>query len=144
MDGSCDFPSLKAQTRAAIAWAESNCRGPFAGSLVESKKMNGRADVYPVPIINDTRTAALWPTTCLLIAYCGMNDAAYRSKAQSVADWILTVQDEQGGFSNFQNADGSKRPLQSGNVNFYASMALWLFNEIYRDGRIKLFSAPTT
>ena len=73
-----------------------------------------------------------------------MNDAAYRSKAQSVADWILTVQDEQGGFSNFQNADGSKRPLQSGNVNFYASMALWLFNEIYRDGRIKLFSAPAT
>jgi hypothetical protein len=104
--------------------------------------MNGKADVYPLPIINDTRTAALWPTTCLLIAYCGMNDVAYRSKAQCVANWILTVQDEHGGFSNFQNPDGSVRALQSGNVNFYASMALWLFNEVYNNGRIRLFSTP--
>ena len=104
--------------------------------------MNGKADVYPLPIINDTRTAALWPTTCLLIAYCGLNDDAYRSRAQGVADWILTMQDDEGGFSNFQNADGSVRPLQSGNVNFYASMALWLFNECYGNGRSKLFSKP--
>ena len=143
LDGSCDFPRLKEQTRAAIAWAESNCAGPFPGSLVESKKLNGKADVYPLPIINDTRTAALWPTTCLLIAYCGMNDEAYRSRAQSVADWILTVQDDKGGFSNFQNPDGTVRPLQSGNVNFYASMALWLFNEIYGNRGTELFSAPT-
>jgi hypothetical protein len=141
LDGSCDFPRLREHTKAAIAWAESNCAGPFPGSLVESKKMNGKPDVYPLPIINDTATAALWPTTCLLIAYCGMNDAAYRSKAQSVADWILTVQDAQGGFSNFQNPDGTMRPLQSGNVNFYAAMALWLFNEVYNNGRIRLFSA---
>ena len=103
--------------------------------------MNGKPDVYPLPIINDTRAAALWPTTCLLIAYCGMNDDEYRAEARSVADWILTVQDESGGFSNFQNPDGSMRPLQSGNVNFYASMALWLFNEIYGEGRIRLFTS---
>jgi hypothetical protein len=36
----------------------------------------------------------------------------------------------QGGFNNFQNPDESSRPLQSGSVNFYASMALLLFNEI--------------
>lgn len=142
LDGSCDFPRLREQTRAAIAWAEINCPGPFPGSLVESKKMDGKADVYPLPVINDTLTAALWPTTCLLIAYCGMSDHAYRTRAQSVADWVLTVQDDQGGFSNFQNPDGSVRPLQSGNVNFYASMALWLFNEIYVHDCIKLVSAP--
>lgn len=56
---------------------------------------------------------------------------------------MLTVQDDKGDFSNFQNPDGSVRPLQSGNVNFYASMALWLFNEIYGNRRVVLFSTPT-
>jgi hypothetical protein len=56
---------------------------------------------------------------------------------------VLTVQDDKGDFSNFQNPDGSVRPLQSGNVNFYASMALWLFNEIYGNRRVVLFSTPT-
>ncbi|MEJ2375913.1 MAG: hypothetical protein P8Y71_11010 [Pseudolabrys sp.] len=71
-----------------------------------------------------------------------MNGEAYRGTAQRVADWTLTVQDDKGGFSNFQNPDGSTRALQSGNVNFYASMALWLFNEVYLNGRIRLFSVP--
>ena len=117
--------------RRAIALAPS----PEAWS--NSKKMAGKANVYPVPIINDTRMAALWPSTCLLVAYCGMNDEAFRVKARSVADWILTVQDESGGFYNFQNPDRSFQPLQSGNVNFSASMALWLFNEVYNEGRIQ-------
>ncbi len=86
--------------------------------------------------------AALWPSTCLLIAYCGMNEAAYREKARAVADWILTVQDEAGGFDNFTQPDGNALPLQSGNVNFYAAMALWLFNEVYNDGRVRLFTRP--
>ena len=140
LDGACEFPRLREHSRQAIAWAESHCAGPFPGSLVESKDMEGKPSVYPVPIINDTRMAALWPTTCLLIAYCGMNEDAYRTKAKRVADWILTVQDESGGFYNFQKPDGSFRPLQSGNVNFYASMALWLFNEVYNGGRLKLFT----
>jgi len=143
LDGSCDFPRLKQQVRATIAWTETHCQGPFPGSLVESRRLDGdgRPCVYPIPILNDTRMAALWPATCLLIAYCGMNNHVYREKAGRVADWILTVQDDKGGFSNFQNPDGSMRPLQSGNVNFYASMALWLFNEVYNNGRIRMFTA---
>lgn len=140
LDGSCVFPSLREQTRRAIEWAENNCKGPFSGSLREAKAIDEKGSVYPVPIINDTRMAALWPTTCLLISYCGMNDIAYRDQAKSTADWILTMQDEHGGFSNFRNPDGSLRSLQSGNVNFYASMALWLFNEVYGNGRAELFS----
>ena len=83
--------------------------------------------------------AALWPTACLLIAYCGMNEETYKAKAISVAGRMVAPQDERGGFRNFQSPDGSWRPLQSGNVNFYASMALWLFNEVYNNGRVKLF-----
>jgi hypothetical protein len=142
LDGSCDFPLLKEHARAAISWAETHCQGPFPGSLVESRAMDDRPGVYPIPIINDTKMAALWPTSSLLIAYCGMNDASYAQKARRVADWMLTVQDDRGAFSNFQNADGSVQPLQSGNVNFYSAMALWLFNEVYNDGHHKLFSAP--
>jgi len=140
LDASCEFPRLKEQTRAAIAWAEANCAGPFPGSLVESCDTGGRAGVYPMAVLNDTRTAALWPTTCLLIAYCGMNDEAYKATATRVADWISTMQDKSGGFSNFRTSNGATQPLQSGNVNFYASMALWLFNEIYNGGRIQLFT----
>jgi hypothetical protein len=141
LDGSCGFARLKEQARAAITWTELHCQGPFPGSLIESREMDGRTGVYPVPILNNTRLAALWPSTCLLVAYCGVNDASYRNKARAVADWILSVQDSEGGFSNFQNPDGSMRPLQSGNVNFYASMGLWLFNEVYNAGRFKLFTA---
>jgi hypothetical protein len=140
LDGSCHFPQLTEQTRAAITWAETHCSGPFVGSLVESCRTNDRPPVYPVAVINDRNLAALWPTTCLLIAYCGMNDNVYLAKAKGVADWILSVQNSEGGFNNFQNPDGSVRPLQSGNVNFYASMALWLFNEVYNHGRVKLFT----
>ena len=140
LDGSCAFPSLKEQTRRAIEWAERECRGPFPGSLRESATSDPKSGVYPVPIINDSRMAALWPSTCLLLAHCGMNDNVYRDRARSLADWILTMQDRHGGFSNFRNPDGSSRPLQSGNVNFYASMALWLFNEVYNDGRTRLFT----
>ena len=48
LDGGCDCPRLKAQTKAAISWTETHCEGPFPGSLVESKRMNGRAGVYPI------------------------------------------------------------------------------------------------
>lgn len=141
LDGSCSFPRLKQQTQAAITWAETNCAGPFPGSLVESCDTSGRACVYPMAILNDTQIAALWPTACLLIAYCGLHDEAFRAPARRVADWILTMQDKYGGFSNFCAPDGTVQPLQSGNVNFYGSMALWLFNEIYNSGRIKLFTS---
>lgn len=140
LDGACTFGGLKEQTRRAIAWTETYCQGPFPGSLTESKAIGSQPPVYPIAIINDTQMAALWPTTCLLIAYCGMNDPSYRDKAKAVADWILTTQDDSGGFCNFLKPDGHAMPLQSGNVNFYASMALWLFNEVYSNARIRLFT----
>lgn len=142
LDGSCAFPQLEQQTRRAVAWAETHCAGPFPGSLTESKSLSGEPPVYPIRILNETRVAALWPTTCLLIAYCGLNDEEYRDKAQRTADWIVSVQDENGGFSNFLDPDGSKRPLQSGNVNYYGCIALWLFNEVYNQGRVRLFTKP--
>jgi len=139
LDGSCALPGLKQQTRAAIAWAENKCAGPFAGSLVESAALSDSAPVYPVSILNDTHLAALWPTACMLIAYCGMCEKRYRAKARQSADWILGVQDQNGGFSNFQAPDGTLKRLQSGNVNYYACIALWLFNEVYNDARVRLF-----
>jgi len=84
--------------------------------------------------------AALWPSACLLLAFCGMNESKYRNEAQHTADWILSLQDEKGGFYNFQKSDGTTLTLQSGNVNFYASMALWLYNEVYENSSYKLFT----
>jgi len=52
------------------------------------------------------------------------------------------VRDENGGFSNFTAPDGTAQALQSDNVNFYASTALWLFNEVYNGGRVRLFTRP--
>ncbi len=109
--------------------------------MVESCDTGGRAGVYPMAILNDTQTAALWPTACLLIAYCGLHDEACKKPARRVADWIFSMQDKKGGFSNFRTPDGTSRRLQSGNVNFYGSIALWLFNEVYNSGRIKLFTS---
>jgi len=140
LDGSCEFPELRAQTEAAVNWVKRNCPGPFPGSLAESKPMPKRKNTYPVRIINDTEMAALWPTACLLLAYCGMNESRYREEARQTADWMLSVQDEKGGFYNFQKPDGATLPLQSGNVNFYASMALWLYNEVYEKSPVKLFT----
>jgi hypothetical protein len=140
LDGSCDFPKLRTQTEAAIKWVKQHCDGPFPGSLVESKSMINAKNTYPLRIINNTEMAALWPSACLLLAHCGMNDSQYREEAKQTADWILSVQDEKGGFYNFQKPDGTTLPLQSGNVNFYASMALWLYNEVYEKSPIKLFT----
>jgi len=142
LDGSCDHPKLRTQTAAAINWVIKHCAGPFPGSLVESKAMPAGKNTYPLRIINNTEMAALWPTTCLLLAYCGMNEARYRAEARKTADWILSVQDEHGGFYNFQKPDGTNLPLQSGNVNFYASMALWLYNEVYEKSLVRLFTKP--
>ncbi|RMG33999.1 MAG: hypothetical protein D6732_11065, partial [Methanobacteriota archaeon] len=140
LDGSYDLPELRRQTEAAIVWVKKNCRGPFPGSLVESRKTEKGKQVYPIRLINDTKMAALWPTTCLLLAYCGMNDNQYKKEAKQTADWILSVQDAKGGFYNFQKPDGTTLPLQSGNVNFYASMALWIYNEVYENAAFKLFT----
>jgi hypothetical protein len=134
LDGSCAFPALRTQAARAVRWAIEHCAGPFPGSLVESTPTPVGDQVYPVAILNDSTTAATWPTACLLIAYCGLNEKSLREAATTVADYLLTVQDAHGGFFNFRNPDGTFRPLQSGNVNFYVSLALWLFDEVYADG----------
>lgn len=140
LDSSCEFPELARQTRAAVGWAVARCRGPFLGSLVESAPTAPRDRVYPVRVLNDSRVAALWPTACLLLAYCGLHDPALLAEARAVADRLVAAQDGAGAFRNFRAPDGSFLPLRSGNVNFYASMALWVFNEVYGNGpRFYLF-----
>lgn len=139
LDNSCDYPDHKKQTERAIKWVNTNCAGPFPGTLAESKDTAVGKQVYPLKILNDSTMAATWPTTCLLLAYCGLNDEQYKEEAKRTADWLTTIQDEKGGFYNFQKPDGSFMPMQSGNVNFYASMALWIYNEVYEEGSIKLF-----
>ena len=134
LDGSCEFPELRRQTTRAVSWAVEHCQGPFPGTITESCKTTPNEQVYPVAILNDSEMAATWPTTCLLIAYCGLNDPALRDQARQIADWLVSIQDAKGGFLNFCRPDGSFHPLQSGNVNYYASLALWLFSEVYGDG----------
>lgn len=134
VDGSSSFPELERQTRRAVRWATLQCRGPFRNTVTESRPTNPHDQVYPLPILNDTRLAALWPTTCLLLAYCGLNDSNLREEALLVADSILEFQGEDGGFHNFREPDGTLQPLQSGNVNFYASMSLWVYGEVYGNG----------
>jgi hypothetical protein len=129
-----DSDELRRQTALAVTWATTRCKGPFEGSLVESLPEPRRDQVYPLSILNDSRLAALWPMTCLLVAYCGLRDPQYRAHARVVADRIAAMQGVDGGFHNFQDPDGTLLPLQSGNVNFSASMALWLYGEAYGDG----------
>ncbi len=142
LDGSCSFPVLAKQTDKAIEWVKTHCPGPFPGTLVESRPEPPARRVYPIAIINDTKMAAAWPTSLLLLAYCGLRDGRYAEAAACTADWLVTIQDENGGFFNFQKPDGSFLDLQSGNVNFYISMALWIFNEVYGESKVKLFTKP--
>jgi len=140
LDNSCSYPKLKTQTQNAIEWVKKHCQGPFPGSLVESRITEESKQVYPLEIINDTTMAAAWPTSCLLLVYCGLNGEQYKKEAKQTADYLISMQDEKGGFYNFQKPDKSFLPLQSGNVNFYVSMALWIYNEVYENGKIKLFT----
>jgi len=140
LDGSCSYPKLKEQTQRAIGWVKKHCNGPFPGSLVESKNIETSKQIYPLKIINNTTMAAAWPTSCLLLAYCGLNNKKYKKEAKQTADYLISMQDKKGGFYNFQKPNGKFLPLQSGNVNYYVSMALWVYNEVYEHGKIKLFT----
>jgi hypothetical protein len=144
LDGSCEFPVLRAETVRSITWATTHCAGPFPGSLVESRPTPTRDQVYPLAILNDSTAAATWPTACLLIALCGLNDSTLRGTAGQVADYLVSVQGDDGAFFNFRNPDGTFRPLQSGNVSFYVSMALWLFQGVYGNGPRLFTTRPGT
>jgi hypothetical protein len=128
-DGSLDLPDLRRQTARAIPWVERNCAGPAPGSLVESKSVKKGQEVYPITVINDAANASLFPTSAYLLALVGMNDAQrYGVPARTAADWIVSMQDQDGGFFAHQRPDGSRFGDKFGNINFYASTALWIFN----------------
>jgi hypothetical protein len=136
LDGSLELPALRQQTARAIDWVEQHCGGPVPGSLVESKKVPKGEEVYPLGAINDTVNASLWPAAAYLLALDAMNDLpTYRARAQTVAEWILSMQDEDGGFFTHEDAAGRKFGQKYGNINFYASMALWHHNAIAVRGR---------
>ncbi|HEX7965374.1 MAG TPA: prenyltransferase/squalene oxidase repeat-containing protein [Gammaproteobacteria bacterium] len=131
LDGRLELPRLRRQTARAIAWMELNCAGPVAGSFKESRSVAKGRQVYPVKAINDAVNASLWPSAAYLLGLVGMNDAAYADRAHSTADWIVSMQDEDGGFLPHQDPAGKKYGKKYGNVNFYGCMALWHFNSVY-------------
>lgn len=121
-----EFPNLRRQTARALEWASRNCRGPAAGSLTESKPVTKGEGVYPLKGINDSQNASLFPTAVYLLAMVGMNDAEkYEKRGWETVDWILKMQDKDGGFWTHQSPDGRRYGLKYGNVNYYAATALW-------------------
>jgi hypothetical protein len=138
LDGSMELPGLREQTRRAIVWVETHCRGPVDGSLVESRKVPAGKEVYPLAAINDTDNASLWPTAAYLLALVGMNEPyTYRDRMRTTADWIVSMQDTDGGFWTHMDADGRRFGEKYGNINYYASMALRAYVSQY-----PLLSAP--
>ena len=137
LDGSVELPLLRRQTaRAPSSGCTSTAQGPVPGSFVESKTVPAGQEVYPLAAINNTADASMWPTAATLIALVAMNDQeTYGEKARAVAEWIVSMQDEDGGFWTHQSEDGARFGQKYGNINFYASTALWLHNAIYVRGR---------
>ncbi len=134
-DGSLELPRLRDQTARAIKWVETHCAGPVPGSLVESKAVPAADAVYPLSSINNSENASLWPTAAYLLALVGMKDrAAYEARARKVADWICSMQDDDGGLWTHQDASGRRFGEKYGNINFYGSVSLWYFNAVYERG----------
>jgi hypothetical protein len=133
-DGSLSQPLLREQTARAITWVETNCPGPVPGSLVESKAVPEHDAVYPLRAINDAESSSLWPTAAYLLALVGMKEPTYEPRARRVADWIVSMQDRDGGLWTHQDASGRRFGQKYGNINFYGSMALWFFNAVYERG----------
>jgi hypothetical protein len=135
LDGKLEFPRLREQTARALDWVEQHCPGPSPGSFVESRKVSAGQEVYPLKAINDAENASLWPTAAYLLALVGMNDALrYAGRADTTADWIVSMQDEDGGFLTHENPERKKFGQKYGNINFYASTALWYYNSWYVRG----------
>jgi hypothetical protein len=125
LDGTLELPRLREQTRRAIVWVEAHCRGPVEGSLVESREVPAGEEVYPLAAINDTENASLWPTATYLLALVGMNEPhTYGERRRTIADWIVSMQDTDGGFWTHMDAGGRRFGEKYGNINYYASMAL--------------------
>ncbi len=135
LDGKLELPGLSDQTARAVEWVEKNCPGPVPGSFVESKKVPEGEGVFPLKAINDSENASLWPTADYLLALVGMNDAStYAGRAQVVADWIVSMQDDKGGFWTHQRRNGERFGQMYGNINFYGATSLWYYNHVYVRG----------
>lgn len=133
--GRLEFPVLRRQTGSALEWVRQNCHGPAAGSITESKTVPKGRGVYPLKAINDSINASLWPTAAYLLAIVGMNDPRrYATQAQETVGWILTMQDKDGGFWAHQSPDGRRYGEKYGNVNFYATTALWYYYTRFMQG----------
>lgn len=129
LDGGLELATLREQTERAVRWAENNCIGPMPGSLAESKAVPKGQEVYPIRAINDSVNASLYPTSTYLLALVGLGHPDhYGSAARKTADWIVSMQDRDGGFFAHQRPDGSRFGGKFGNINFYASTALWIYN----------------
>lgn len=134
--GRLEFPKLRRQTARALEWAQRNCAGPAAGSLTESKPVPKGEGVYPLKAINDFENASLMPTATYLLALVGMDEPdKYEKRARETVDWILKMQDKDGGFWTHQSPDGRRYGKKYGNVNFYATTALWhCYTRLLRSG----------
>jgi len=126
LDGRVALPELTAQTARAVDWVHQHCRGPVPGSFCESRAVPEREAVYPLPAINDADNASLWPTATVLLAYVGLGD--HLDQARATADWIVSMQDHDGGFWTHQRGDGERFGEKYGNINFYGSTALWYYD----------------
>jgi len=132
LDGSVELPLLRAQTARAVEWAGLHCVGPVKGSLVESRAVPASEAVYPLPSINDSENASLWPTACYLLALTALtaldDGERYGERADATANWILSMQDEDGSFFTHQNKANERFGQKYGNINFYGSLALWCYS----------------
>jgi hypothetical protein len=129
LDGKLELSGLRAQTARAVEWAAQHCSGPVTGSLVESRKVPANEAVYPLPAINDSEHASLWPTCSYLLALIALDDwNRYGERADAAARWILSVQDDDGSFWTHQDRSGRRFGEKYGNINYYGSLSLWLYS----------------
>lgn len=129
LDGGLELPQLRAQTARAVEWATQHCAGPVQGSLVESRRVPPSEAVYPLPAINDSEHASLWPSSCYLLALTALDDwTRYGERADATARWILSMQAQDGSFWTHQDASGRRFGQQYGNINFYGSLSLWHYS----------------
>ncbi|MCA9523635.1 MAG: hypothetical protein KC609_21815 [Myxococcales bacterium] len=128
LDGRLELPRLRQQVERGLRFVETYCAGPLAGSFCESRDVPASIAVYPLPAINDATNASLWPTAATLLGYVGMQDPSYHERAKAVADWLVSMQDDDGSFYTHQAPDGRRFGEKYGNINFYGSVALWTYN----------------
>lgn len=65
----------------------------------------------------------------------GLEDAATcGARAKQTADWLVSMQDDDGGLLPHQDASGRRFGEKYGNLDFYGSVAPWCFNAVYQRG----------